>query len=329
MPLNYNVKQTDTGTGGGYNTTFTIKPPKKKNPKPLWDYTTPVIQNKQPAPPKPVWDKYNTGWQPNSYNPYDQPVYEIYGGSNRKQLNLPPAVSKMPTSNKWFENAWNSMLSDTATQNVYAQSPTTPAKGDPSVQAFINLMRGTALSMPTFDPYETPITGDPYDHGAYAATTAPNVNPYQADIDWAMAKRQKNSPQDYFDRIVLNGRTYAVPNQMLNFASDYPWDTLPSWYAPPADFTGSPEWKEVTGPPAGKGAPTGGGWGGWGGGGGSFTPMPSSPRYTGYGGGYNPSRSPRPAYYQGRYGSSGGGGGYVGSQSQRGAWYGALLQWNI
>ena len=31
MPLNYNVKQTDTGAGGGYNTAFTIKPPKKKN----------------------------------------------------------------------------------------------------------------------------------------------------------------------------------------------------------------------------------------------------------------------------------------------------------
>lgn len=289
MPLNYNVKQTDTGAGGGYNTSFTIKPPKKKNPKPLWD-------------------KYNTGWQPNSYNPYAQPAYEIYGGSNRKQLNLPPAVNTTPAP---------------------APVVNRVAKANPAVQSFINLMRGTALSMPTFDPYETPITGDPYDHGAYVATTAPNVNPYQADLDWAMAKRQKNSPQDYFDRIVLNGRTYAVPNQMLNFAKDYPWDTLPSWYAPPADFTGSPEWKEVTGPPADNGAPAGGGWGGWGGGGGGFTPMPSSPGYTGYGGGYNPSRSPRPAYYQGRYGSSGGGGGYVGSQSQRGAWYGALLQWNI
>lgn len=328
MPLNYNVKQTDTGTGGGYNTSFTIKPPKKKNPKPLWDYTPTVIPNKPPVKPQPVWDKYNTGWQPNSYNPYAQPAYEIYGGSNRKQLNLPPAVNTTPapTTNKWYESAWNIVLRDTANQNVYAQSPTTPAKANPAVQAFINLMRGTALSMPTFDPYETPITGDPYDHGAYVATTAPNVNPYQADLDWAMAKRQKNSPQDYFDRIVLNGRTYAVPNQMLNFAKDYPWDTLPSWYAPPADFTGSPEWKEVTGPPA---LTAGGGWGGWGGGGGGFTPMPSSPGYTGYGGGYNPSRSPRPAYYQGRYGSSGGGGGYVGSQSQRGAWYGALLQWNI
>lgn len=311
MPLNYNVKQTDTGGGGGYNTTFTIKPPKKKTPINNWFFQTPVIQNKQPAPPQPVWDKYNTGWQPNSYNPYDQPVYEIYGGSNRKKLNLPPVT--VPTA------------------PAPAPVVNRVAKVNPAVQSFINLMRGTALSMPTFDPYETPLVGDPYDHGAYVATTAPNVNPYQADIDWAMAKRQKNSPQDYFDRIVLNGRTYAVPNQMLNFAKDYPWDTLPSWYAPPADFTGSPEWKEVTGPPADNGAPTGGGWGGggWGGGGGSFTPMPSSPRYTGYGGGYNPSRSPRPAYYQGRYGSSGGGGGYVGSQSQRGAWYGALLQWNI
>ena len=252
MPLNYNVKQTDSGTSGGYNTAFTIKPPKKGKPTNNWFFQTPVNQIKQPAPA--------------------------------------PAVNSV-------------------------------AIGDPSVQSFINLMRGTALSMPTFDPYETPLVGDPYDHGTYVATTAPNVNP----------NRQKNSPQDYFDRIVLNGRTYAVPNQMLNFAKDYPWDTLPSWYAPPADFTGSPEWKEVTGPPADNGAPTGGGWGGggWGGGGGGFTPMPSSPRYTGYGGGYNPSRSPRPAYYQGRYGSSGGGGGYVGSQSQRGAWYGALLQWNI
>ena len=70
MPLNYNVKQTDTG-GGGYNTTFTIKPPKKKTPINNWFFQTPVIQNKQPAPPQPVWDKYNTGWQPNSYNPYD------------------------------------------------------------------------------------------------------------------------------------------------------------------------------------------------------------------------------------------------------------------
>ena len=308
MPLNYNVKQTDTGTGGGYNTAFTIKPPKKKTPINNWFFQTPVIQNKQPAPPKPVWDKYNTGWQPNSYNPYAQPAYEIYGGSNRKQLNLPPVTA--PTA------------------PAPAPADNRVAKVNPAVQSFINLMRGTALSMPTFDPYETPASGDPYDHGTYVATTAPNVNPYQADLDWAMANRQKNSPQDYFDRIVLNGRTYAVPNQMLNFAKDYPWDTLPSWYAPPADFTGSPEWKEVTGPPADNGAPTGGGGGGgWGGG--SFTPMPSSPRYTGYGGGYNPSRSPRPAYYQGRYGSSGGGGGYVGSQSQRGAWYGALLQWNI
>ena len=310
MPLNYNVKQTDTGTGGGYNTTFTIKPPKKKNPKPLWDYTPTVIPNKPPVKPQPVWDKYNTGWQPNSYNPYAQPAYEIYGGSNRKQLNLPPVTAPTAPAPAPVVNS-------------------RVAKVNPAVQSFINLMRGTALSMPTFDPYETPASGDPYDHGAYVATTAPNVNPYQADLDWAMAKRQKNSPQDYFDRIVLNGRTYAVPNQMLNFAKDYPWDTLPSWYAPPADFTGSPEWKEVTGPPADNGAPTGGGGGGGWGGGGGFTPMPSSPGYTGYGGGYNPSRSPRPAYYQGRYGSSGGGGGYVGSQSQRGAWYGALLQWNI
>ena len=96
MPLNYNVKQTDTGTGGGYNTTFTIKPPKKKNPKPLWDYTPTVIPNKPPVKPQPVWDKYNTGWQPNSYNPYDQPAYEIYGGSNRKKLNLPPVT--VPTA---------------------------------------------------------------------------------------------------------------------------------------------------------------------------------------------------------------------------------------
>lgn len=323
MPLNYyNVKQTaDTGAGGGYNTSFTIKPPKKKNPKPLWDYTLTVIPNKPPVKPQPVWDKHNTGWQPNSYNPYAQPAYEIYGGSNRKQLNLPPAVNTTPapTTNKWYESAWNFVLRDTANQNVYAQSPTTPAKANPAVQAFINLMRGTALSMPTFDPYETPITGDPYGHGAYVGTTAPNVNPYQADLDWAMAKRQRNSPQVSFDRIVLNGRTYAVPNQMLTFASDYP-------YEPPAEFTGPPQL-----PPAGAPLSAGGGWGGWGGGGGGFTPMPSSPGYTGYGGGYNPSRSPRPAYYQGRYGSSGGGGGggYVGSQSQRGAWYGALLQWNI
>ena len=73
---------------------------------------------------------------------------------------------------------------------------------------------------------------------------------------------------------------------------------------------------------------------GGGGGGGGYTAMPSSPGYTGYGGGYNPSGAPsgapRSAYYQGRGGGYGSGyGGYAGGQSQRGAWYGALLQWNI
>ncbi len=159
------------------------------------------------------------------------------------------------------------------------------------------------------DPYE--IGGSPYQQGVWVRN--PELPPYQADLDWAMAKRQKNSPQDYFDRIVLNGRTYAVPNQMLNFASDYPWDTLPSWYAPPADFTGSPEWKEVTGPPADNDAPTGGGGGGGGygggggggGGGGSYDyfSRPSSPSYTGYGGnGY--ASMPQAPNYTG-YGRSG------------------------
>ena len=130
MPLNYNVKRTDTGTGWGYNTTVPIKPPKKKNPKPL----------------------------------------------NLPQVTVPTAPAPAPVVNR-------------------------VAKVNPAVQSFINLMRGTALSMPTFDPYETPASGDPYDHGAYVGTTAPNVgttapnaNPYQADLDWAMAKRQKNSP---------------------------------------------------------------------------------------------------------------------------------------
>lgn len=68
------------------------------------------------------------------------------------------------------------------------------------------------------------------------------------NIAWANRNREKNTPWDYFDRIVINGRTYSVPNQMLSFADTggvWPWEPMPSWYEPPkgmTDFKGG--WKE-------------------------------------------------------------------------------------
>jgi hypothetical protein len=98
----------------------------------------------------------------------------------------------------------------------------------------------------------------------------------------------KNTAQDYFDRIVINGRTYSVPNQALNFASDYPWETTSWWYEPPADFKGSPLWKEKyadSGVYSDDSPPSGGDGGGGGGGGGGWT--------GGYGSG---NYSSKPAY---------------------------------
>lgn len=89
-----------------------------------------------------------------------------------------------------------------------------------------------------------------------------------------------NPYSKYFDRIVINGRTYSVPNQMLTFAKDYPWETTSWWYEPPQNFTGSSEWKDIRtdfskegastddSPPGDDGGGGGGGYGGWGWGGG-------------------------------------------------------------
>lgn len=96
------------------------------------------------------------------------------------------------------------------------------------------------------------------------------------------AKKYKR-PQDMFVRVVLNGRMYSVPREMLNFASDYPWKTETNWYEPPPGFTDAGhQWKEAKTygwqPPAtppdtqpldnGGGGDGGGGGGGYGDGGG-------------------------------------------------------------
>ena len=296
MPIpQYNVHLTDTGgMGGNYNALPAPKPKKKPNwLQSAWNainstqftgfnagmgvqYTPPQTAPTPPTPPRqPNWfqntwntlmnvtpsqpyDPYNTGWQPANYNPY-----AVTTGTNRRINTLPP-IGQMPQS--MAQSLFKPKASKPGFFNPRIGpmgAPYPRAQGDPIVQAYIDLMKGTPLSMSTFDPYEAPLTGDPYDHGTYVPTN----------------------------------------------------DEAGGW----GDGGGGGGW---------------GGWGdaGWGGWGdaGEYTPMPSSPNYTGYGGGYNPSNAPRAAYYQGRYGGYGSGnGGYVGSQSQRGAWYGALLQWNI
>lgn len=154
--------------------------------------------------------------------------------------------------------------------------------------------------------YYYPVSGIPknWDISPIAGATRANIpyNPQQeyyaysperdaglinSEIAWAKQNRAKNTAQDYFDRIVINGRTYSVPNQALNFASDYPWETTSWWYEPPADFKGSPLWKEKyadsgvysdDSPPSG-GDGGGGGGGGWGGGYGSgnYSSKPAYP----------------------------------------------------
>ena len=117
----------------------------------------------------------------------------------------------------------------------------------------------------------------------------------EANIAWAMAKREKNAPQDYFDRIAINGRGYSVPNQMLNFTDTggvWPWEPMPSWYEPPAGLTNAQGWKEWN---VGEGGATGdepaGGTGGTGGTGGNGY------GYGNWGGGYGASNyDSKPAY---------------------------------
>jgi len=131
------------------------------------------------------------------------------------------------------------------------------------------------------------------------------------DIAWAKLNREKNTPQDYFDRIAINGRTYSVPNQMLDFASDYPWETTSWWYEPPANLAPTPEWKQWRGDGEGAGstkevldpadtADGGGGWGGggWGGGGYGFDSSYSAGFYgNNWGNGYGSGNySSKPAY---------------------------------
>ena len=239
MPIpQYNVHLTDTGgMGGNYNALPAPKPKKKPN----W------LQS--------AWNAINstqfTGFNAGMGVQYTPPQT----GTNRRINTLPP-IGQMPQS--MAQSLFKPKASKPGFFNPRIGpmgAPYPRAQGDPIVQAYIDLMKGTPLSMSTFDPYEAPLTGDPYDHGTYVPTN----------------------------------------------------DEAGGW----GDGGG------------------GGGWGGWGDAG-EYTPMPSSPNYTGYGGGYNPSNAPRAAYYQGRYGGYGSGnGGYAGGQSQRGAWYGALLQWNI
>jgi len=118
-------------------------------------------------------------------------------------------------------------------------------------------------------------------------------------------EKQTNPMYDYFDRLVLNGRGYSVPNEMLTFADTgggtYPWPTTNTWYEPPAGWHDHGyQWKEAVNIDAaheGEGylydpnGPNdgGGGGGGWGGGDWDYDTHPDlgtiSSYYSNYGGG--------------------------------------------
>ena len=57
---------------------------------------------------------------------------------------------------------------------------------------------------------------------------------------------KKKKPGDLFSTFVLNGRRYTVPNEMLSFASDYPWQTSITNYAPPKRWVDAGhQWNEA------------------------------------------------------------------------------------
>ena len=295
----YNVKQTDTGTGR-----YNQQPPKVYNwaSMPQTRYT-PMPNLQVPIqrvnPLKNWWNSIVNNARQNAYAPV----------------------------NTWDTVAPNVPTFNTSTQRTPWDIPYwTP----PSVK--------TPLPQPTysiFDPFGVPAYGVPQMPTAYGSNTRRGGTPPNRAAmppagkygrgqfpqilnpdSWLVASQNPGSSYERETLAELLARGAVDPNSHDPYEiGGSPYQTG-LWVRDPELPVDNGGW---------------GGWGGWGGyGGSSYYSMPNSPRYKGYGGGYGSGGSPRSARYQGGYGSYGGGyGGYAGGQSQRSAWYGALLQWNI
>jgi hypothetical protein len=267
-----------------------------------------------------------------------------YNVSKRYYAPPPPKVNLL-------KNWWNNIVNN-ARQNAFnpvntwdTVAPNVPKYNtNPAAIQTGNIWNTTIGATPQFNrlnnplysitnPFGVPAYGVPSMPTAYGSNTRRGGSPPTTTATMPAVAYNPSSPQPKYLSGVeslesLIARGAVDPN------SHDPYEIGGSPYQT-GDWVANPEL-----PPYNPGG--GGGWGGWGGGGegggggggggggSGFTAMPSSPNYTGYGSGYNPSGAPRGSYYQGGRGGYGSGyGGYAGGQSQRGAWYGALLQWNI
>lgn len=264
------------------------------------------------------------------------PVYTPYVNSRGIVVNqVTPATTTRVPFPSWNPPRFGESISTTM-RNNRAPAPLPPTYSVPYLDNGIVRYRDVPSS--TYDQSPTPgrtASFAPNILSPWASniqqtgsiTTVPTTNRYQdsANRFSAWFNRDINTPQEYYNRMSLNGIGYSVPNQMLSFTDTggvNAWDTGTRWFEPPAGYTDPNHmWKESVEAPWGRSEEVddisyellGGGYGGgWGGGGG------------GYGGGYGAS-SPR---YTGGY--TGRGSSYAGGQYQnQAAWRMPMLVWNI
>jgi len=266
------------------------------------------------------------------------PVYTPYVNSRGIVVNqVTPATTTRAPFPQWNPPRFGESISTTM-RNNRAPAPIPPTYSVPYLDNGIVRYRdvpsstyaqaptpGRTASIAANAGISSPWTSNIQQTGSI--TTVPTTNRYQdsANRFSAWFNRDINTPQEYFNRMSLNGIDYSVPNQMLSFTDTggvNAWDTTTRWFEPPAGYTDPNHmWKESVEAPWGKSEeiyddsfePIGGGGGGWGsgwGGGGGGGYGASSPRYTG--------------------GYTGRGSSYAGGQYQnQAAWRMPMLVWNI
>ena len=259
-----------------------------------------------PVPIAPVPAAPYAGWNSMPYNVQQAQApapAAPYSGWNPMPYNLPAPTQPAPDS--ILASPWQS-------QNV-GRKPGQPTDAQRNIQILQDRYNATG----TYNPYGGKLdaqlapayNSDRYNYENWGSpqAIAPQAGAVEDRFSRGNFLREMtynerptpNSPQGYFDTFVLNGRTYSVPNRMLSFAKDYPWETTTNWYAPPNDWVDrTQQWKEsfdqgwqvnpmvdnsAYEPYVEGGA---GGWGygggGWGGGGGGSQHYNSNPNYVGY-----------------------------------------------
>lgn len=221
---NLNIRQTD---GGGQGTWWNPPPPPKKKIAPLPKPKPKPSQGFGDFPYERGEDKI-TPWMDETKNKVQNwwTWAKEYGFNARGSQGYGITNPVEPGDYVSYK--------DYVASNNFPYIPLPPSAGIPKNWDISPIAGATRANIP-YNPQQE----------YYAYSPERDAGLINSEIAWAKQNRAKNTPQDYFDRIVINGRTYSVPNQMLNFAEDYPWETTSWWYEPPAgDLITNNKWKE-------------------------------------------------------------------------------------